>query len=135
MISEVIFVALDFNVQLLDPCLFDLLGSWLCDLRIINLYVVRLSNMLALLNFVVHLFQLLFKSLFLLVFSVFLVLLLVNLLSVHSFLWVVFLTKSQVSELTQNANIFKFFFVSYQLWMSELRSIVGLKIRKLPQKS
>lgn len=70
-LSEVGFIAFHFNIQLLNSLLFGLLCSRFDVFGGINLNVVRFFNVLALLDFVIHFFQLFLQLLLFIFFSVF----------------------------------------------------------------
>jgi hypothetical protein len=74
MLSEVVFIAPDLNIQLLYSSFLGLLWLYFIFICIINFNVVRFFDMFSLLDFIIHLFQLLLKLLFFLVLSIFFVL-------------------------------------------------------------
>jgi hypothetical protein len=104
-LSEMLLIAFNLHVELLNSRILLLLRLDLSLVRIVNLDVDRLANVLTLFNLLVHLTQLLFQFFLFLILTLFFAFLLIDLLST-SFLRIVFLAKSQVTELSQNADVF-----------------------------
>lgn len=139
MLSEVVLVALNLDVQLLHSDLFFWLGLFLLLFSFgllglivcwLNLHLGDLLDVLALFDLVIHLFKLLLVLLFLVILICLLVVLHLSL--VILLCWVLFaLTQVQILQLTQNTNIFKLVQIANDLWMPKLRSIIGFKISKL----
>ena len=139
MLSEVVLVALNLDVQLLHSDLFLWLGLFLLLFSFgllglivcwLNLHLGDLLDVLALFDLVIHLFKLLLVLLFLVILICLLVVLHLSL--VILLCWVLFaLTQVQILQLTQNTNIFKLVQIANDLWMPKLRSIIGFKISKL----
>lgn len=108
-----ILIALDLYVQLLDPHLFCLLGLWLGFGRSIDLDAVGLLYVFALLDLVIHLFELLLQLFLFLILSILLTFFVISRLGCRtSFLAVFLLAQSQISKLAKDPNVLELFVVT-----------------------
>lgn len=145
MLPEVVLVAFDFDIQLLNSNLFlglNLLFGLFPLFRLLgkfcgwfNLHLRDFLDMFALFNLVIHFFQFLLVFFFLVILIIFLVVL--HLAFGWIFLALVFFTfaKFKILQLSQDSNIFQLIQVTDNFRMPEFWSIVSLEISKLLEES
>lgn len=111
-----------------------LLGFHFIFICIIYLNTNRFFYMFSLLDFIIHFFEFFLQTLLLFILSILLILKLIIYLG-STLLRVILLTKSEISKLSEDADIFELLIVANYLRMSKLGCIVSFKIRELPKKS
>jgi hypothetical protein len=111
-----------------------LLGFHFIFICIIYLNTNRFFYMFSLLDFIIHFFEFFLQTLLLFIFSILLILKLIVYLG-STLLRVILLTKSEISKLSKDADIFELLIVANYLRMSKLGCIVSFKIRELSKKS